>query len=86
LKQGRLNKQVESDMWFFSRNRTTRRVLFFTASRKSEAGIRNTMLVLRFLHDLEQQLDAMNSGTEWHGVQLTLFFRWFLSTPEVEKW
>lgn len=31
---------------------------------KSEAGIRNTMLVLRFLHDLEQQLDAMNSGTE----------------------
>ena len=29
--------------------------------RQTDSGVRNTMLVLRFLHDLEHHLDAMNS-------------------------
>ena len=40
---------------------------FASPFRKSEAGIRNTMLVLRFLHDLEQKLDAMNSDESLGG-------------------
>ena len=44
-----------------NQNHATMLVFALASFRQTDSGVRNTMLVLRFLHDLEHHLDAMNS-------------------------